>query len=146
MFKIQYRPCTFRHLRDLEVVPHPRKVPVLSSTLGSWKWSPTPKMLSTINKNQTKQRNPKSETTPKTKTRPVFYNEVSLFFKENEMVLWSIRTFWYKGSAENKENGKFEKKLYLKNCSPGSKADFSEKSKFGIWKLILSRYDIILNI
>ena len=33
--------CTFRHLKDLEVVPHPRKVPIPSDTLGTWKWSPT---------------------------------------------------------------------------------------------------------
>ena len=32
--------------------------------------------------------------------------------------------------------------LSLKNSSPGSKAVFSEKFVFGIWRLILSRYDI----
>ena len=38
---------------------------------------------------------------------------------------------------------KFEKKaVSWKNSSPGSKADFSEKSLFGIWRLILGRYDI----
>ena len=45
----QYRTCTFRHPKDLEVVPHPRQVPVPSSTLGTWKWSPTPRMLSLMN-------------------------------------------------------------------------------------------------
>ena len=36
--------------------------------------------------------------------------------------------------------------ISLKNCSPGSKADFGKKSKFGVWRFILSRYDIILCI
>ena len=61
------------------------------------------------------------------------------------MLLWSIRTFWYKGSAENGKNDQFEKNVMsLKNSSPGSKADFSEKSKFGVWRLILSRYAMVL--
>ena len=37
----------------------------------------------------------------------------------------------------------WRKGLHLvKNSSPGSKADFSEKFSFGIWRLILSRFDI----
>ena len=46
-------------------------------------------------------------------------------------------------SQKLRENYKFEKKpLSLKNSSPGSKADFSEKFLFGNWRLILSRYTI----
>ena len=58
------------------------------------------------------------------------------------MILWSIHTFWHNGSGI-KENDEFEKKAVSgKNSSPGSKAIFLEKFVFGIWKLILSRYDI----
>ena len=52
-------------------------------------------------------------------------------------------TFWYKGSAEN--NWKWQvRKIVLprKNNSPDSKADFTEKLLFGIWKLILSVWHI----
>ena len=41
------------------------------------------------------------------------------------------------------EKVKFDKmSVSVKNSSPGSKADFSEKFLFGIWRLILSRYNI----
>ena len=74
----------------------------------------------------------------------MFYNDFPLFYQQAEMILWSIRTFWYKGSAENKENDKFEKRATsLKIGSPDSKADFSEKSLFGSWRSTLVRYDII---
>ena len=49
------------------------------------------------------------------------------------MILWSMRTFWCKGSAENK--GKWQiraKARSLKNSSPDSKADFPEKFLLGI--------------
>ena len=39
-----------------------------------------------------------------------------------------------------------KKDCIYQNSSPDSKADFSEKSLFGIWKLILGRYDIMLHI
>ena len=39
----------------------------------------------------------------------------------------------------------FEKKaMFLEISNQGSKADFSEKSKFSVWRLILVRYDIVL--
>ena len=48
---------------------------------------------------------------------------------------------------ETRKNDKFGKRaLSLKNSSADSKAVFSEKFLFGIWRLMLSRYDIILNI
>ena len=50
-----------------------------------------------------------------------------------KVILWSIRTFWYKGLAKIKEKIKFEKRrLSLKNSSPDSKADFR---KVFIWYL-----------
>ena len=46
------------------------------------------------------------------------------------MVLWSIRTFWYKGSAEIKEKRQVRKRaLFLKNNNPGLKADFPNNVK-----------------
>ena len=45
------------------------------------------------------------------------------------------------------KNDKFEKMIIsLKNSSPDSKAVFVRKSLLGLWRLILSRYDIILSI
>ena len=43
------------------------------------------------------------EETQKPKIWIVIYNYLSLFYPKSNMILWSIRTFWYKGSAENKE-------------------------------------------
>ena len=47
-----------------------------------------------------------------------------------------VRWFWQK----IRENIKFEEERLrsLKNSSPGSKAGFSEKVLFGVWRLILS--------
>ena len=39
-----------------------------------------------------------------------------------------------------------KKPLTCNNSSPGSKADFSETFLFGIWKVIVSRYNIKLRI
>ena len=54
------------------------------------------------------------------------------------------------GFGQEQEKNKFEKRaLSLKNSSPDSKVDFSEKLVFGIWTVIfniLRRYDIILDI
>ena len=69
---------------------------------------------------------------------------ISHVLPKMKIIRWSIRTFWYKGLAKKKQKIKFEKKaaLSLKNRGPGSKAGFSEKVLFGIWRLILSRYNI----
>ena len=59
--------------------------------------------------------------------------------------LRAIHTFWYKGSAEDKDKWQVRKRaISLKNSSLDSEADFSEKSLLGIWRLILSRCDIVL--
>ena len=48
-----------------------------------------------------------------------------------KIILWSIRTFWYKGSAEVKGKWQVRKKgsPFQKNNSPGLKIDFPNKSK-----------------
>ena len=60
------------------------------------------------------------------------------------MILWSIHTFLSEGLAtKNKQKSNLKKIPFsLKNSSPGSKVEFSEKLLFGIWKLILGRYNI----
>ena len=35
------------------------------------------------------------------------------FYKNTNIILWPIRTFWYKGSAEIKENKHVRKKAYI---------------------------------
>ena len=40
---------------------------------------------------------------------PVFLQ----FYQKSNMILWSIRTFWYKGSAENKEKRHVREKRYI---------------------------------
>ena len=68
------------------------------------------------------------EILPQTNIRVVFYNYCSLFYQTVKMILWSIRTLWYKGSAENKDKRQGRKQIIpLKNTSPDSKADFWEK-------------------
>ena len=66
-----------------------------------------PKMVSLIN-NKNKQRNRKSEKTPKTKIRLVIYNNCSLVYEKVKMILWSIRTVWYTGLAKKQGKIKFE--------------------------------------
>ena len=44
------------------------------------------------------------------------FNIIFIFDKQNKMIPRSIRTFWYKGSAENKETWQVKKKsVSLKN-------------------------------
>ena len=81
----------------------------------SYRRPPSPQKISSIN-SQNKQRNSKSERTQKTKIRIVFYLDLSLFYPEVKMILWSIRTFWYKCSAEIKEK-----------CKVCKKASFSQR-------------------
>ena len=64
-----------------------------------------------------KQRHPKSEKTQKTKIRRKFYNVVSLFAHKVEMILWSIRTFWYKCSAKNEKITRSNKRLCFSNIT-----------------------------
>ena len=42
----------------------------------------------------------------------------SQFYQKSNMILWAIRTLWYKGSAENKKKHMFAKKgISIKNSS-----------------------------
>ena len=61
------------------------------------------------------------------------------------MIPGSLRTFWYKGSADIQEKTASPKKQrYIsKNVAYNSKYDFSKKSRYGLNMLILNRYDII---
>ena len=36
-----------------------------------------------------------------------------IFYQKSNMILWSIRTFWYKGSAKNKKKIHVRKKAYI---------------------------------
>ena len=54
------------------------------------------------------------------------------------MILWSIRTFWYKGSAENKKKSQVHEKAYIsqkqqpepKSMIFQNKSDIMEKGKY----------------
>ena len=51
---------------------------------------------------------------PKTQEiRPVCYHVFSQFYQKSNMILWSIRTFWYKGSAKNKKKKHVREKRYI---------------------------------
>ena len=84
-------------------------------------------MLSSMNLSN-KPRSRKWEKTQKPKIRHMFYHVFSQFYQKSNMILWSIRTFWYKGSAENKNKKMFaEKGISLKNSSLKLKAWFRRK-------------------
>ena len=36
-----------------------------------------------------------------------------IFYQKSNIILWSIRTFWYKGSAENKKKNTCSRKRYI---------------------------------
>ena len=75
----------------------------------------------------------------------MFYHDSYLFYQKVKMIPESIRTFWYKGSAENKETNKNRKRaISLKNNSPDSKAEFWKETISYIWRSILFRYEIII--
>ena len=54
----------------------------------------------------------------------------SLFHEKMKVILWSIRTFWYKGLAKIRKKIEFAKKLYsAKNNSSDGKAVFHKRVK-----------------
>ena len=60
---------------------------------------------------------------PKTQDSTYDLPGVFIFYQKSNMILWSIRTFWYKGSIENKGKNMFAKKgISLKNSSLKLKA------------------------
>ena len=104
-------------------------VHVPSDTLRTWKWSPTrggrcyTRWILQINReieNERKPQNPRLDL--------CVYHGFSLVRPKSNMILWSIRTFWYKGSAENKKQKLVRtKNIYLKNSSLKLKAWFFRK-------------------
>ena len=76
-------------------------------------------------------------------------HSISVLHCLNQRSTWpprSIHTFWYKGSVGNKETRQARKTdMFLKNNSPASKAGFWKKSLLGVWRLLLSRYVIVMN-
>ena len=71
-----------------------------------------------------------------------------ILYQKSNMILWSIRTFWYKGSAENKNKQTCShKKIYLSNTAAKTQSRMFRKSLDMVEKrLILARYPIILHI
>ena len=56
--------------------------------------------------------------TNKKKIRFVIYNGFSFFYEKMKMILWSIRTFWYKGLAKIKGKSSLIKmSLFCENCN-----------------------------
>ena len=85
--------------------------------------------------------------TPKTKTQLVFYLEFSLFTQKHKNDLTVDTHIWVLGARNKKRlNSRFGKRnMFLKTNSPHSKAVF-RKNKFGVWCIILVRYDIVLYV
>ena len=60
-----------------------------------------------------------------------------------KVILWSIRTFWYKGLAKNNEKSRvFKKSVFLEKIVVRTEKLKKKKFVYGIWRLILNRYDI----
>ena len=64
-------------------------------------------------------------------------------YQKVKVILWSVRTFWYKGFAKIKEKWRVRKQgLFLKSNSPGLKADFHKRvnklMKFTFDKCVLN--------
>ena len=122
----QYRTCTFRHLRDLEVVPHPfwhlKDLEVVPHPSGE--------MLSSMNSSN-KQRNRKWEKTPKPKIRLVIY--IFSFFTKS--LIWSYGRYTHSGiRVRPKTRNKYmfaKRPISLKNSSLKLKAWFFKKVE--IW-------------
>ena len=57
----------------------------------------------------------------------MFYHRVLLVYQKVKMILWSIHTFWHKGLAENKENAKSEKGIYLSKVAAQTRRLISQE-------------------
>ena len=127
-------------------VPSTTHVP--SDTFRTWNMVPHPRgeMLSSMISSN-KPRSRKWEKTQKPKIRPVFYHVFSLYYQKSNIILWSIRTFWYKGSAENKKKQHVHGKRHISQKSqPKTKSTILGKLRCDVKRLILVRYGYILNI
>ena len=101
------RTCTFRHLEDLEVVPHPfwhlKDLEVVPHPRGQ--------MLFSMNSS-----NIKSNGFERQPSKPGFDFCFTIFFHfypKVQMIPWSIHTFWYNGLVENKEKRQVRKRDYI---------------------------------
>ena len=67
--------------------------------------------------------------------------------QKSNIILWPIHTFWYKGSAKNKDNSKVrENKVYQSKKQPETQSVIKQKARSAVARLLLARYDIILNM
>ena len=62
------------------------------------------------------------------------------------MILWSIHTFWYKGSAENKEKIHVRERRYISQTKQPQTQSIIKKNRYDVKRLIVARYDIVLKI
>ena len=75
----------------------------------------------------------------------MFYHVFSQFYQKSKIILWSIRTFWYKGSAENKKKKHVREKRYIsQKQQPKTQIMISQKNQkideFYIWQMGLEWY------
>ena len=86
---------------------------------------------------------------PKTQDSTCDLPWLALFYPKSNMILWSIRTFWYKGSAENKKRSQVHEKAYIsRKQQPKTQSMISQRSQkndgFDIWQMGLechTRYE-----
>ena len=128
---MQYPTCPFRHLQDLEKVPHPKIFVLYVSPQiprGPGSGSPPSKNWSWINSSNTNRNG--LERKPQTpRSDSCFTMNLHLFTREFEMIPRSVRTFWYKGSATNKGKWQVRKKGYiLQKYQPRLEGWFLQKS------------------
>ena len=74
---------------------------------------------------------------PKTQDSTYDLHVFSHFYQKSNMILWSIRTFWYKGSAENKKKQRVRKKAHISQKQlPKTQSMISRKvDEFDIWQM-----------
>ena len=66
---------------------------------------------------------------PTTVDSTCYLHGFSQFYQKSNMILWSIRTFWYKGSAENKKKKHVREKRYIsQKQQPKTKSRIFRKS------------------
>ena len=70
---------------------------------------------------------------PRTQDSTCVLPYVFTFYQKSKMILWSIRTFWYKGSAENTKKKHVRKKAYIsQKQQPETQSVFFQK-QIEIW-------------
>ena len=147
---VKCQPTSFLLLTSSHMVPDPlrssqihldppRSIQIHRDPWRTWNMVPHPRgeMLSSMDSSN-RPRSRKWEKTPKPKIRPVLYNVFSQFYQKSNMILWSIRTFWYKGSAENKKQRHVREKWYIsQKQQPKTQHMISQKHEKYMWILHL---------